>query len=44
VPHNSFFSVGKKRTMDKNIKKNQINKIEKNFGKIMNKYGYQINS
>ena len=23
---------------------NQFEKIEKNFGKIMNKYGYQINS
>jgi len=44
VPHNSFFSVGKKEQWIKILKKNQINKIEKNFGKIMNKYGYQINS
>ena len=44
VSHNSFFSVGKKEQWIKILKNNQIKKIEKNFGKIMHKYGYQINS
>ena len=44
VPHNSFFSVGKKEQWVKILNKNQIKKVEKNFGKIMNKYNYQINS
>ncbi len=40
--NNSFFSVGKKDQWKSILDKNQVKKIENKFGKLMKKFGYEI--